>query len=260
MVEPLGAFGPEMEGLFVTSLLDDHLGGFLLQPLRLYGKGCEIRRLAARQNTFNTEGVTMMKKKITTRQIVMAGMLSAITVVLSATGIGFIPVPTVAGRATFIHVPVILAGVLEGPLVAAFTGFIFGLYSFLTPTGVIPADPIVRILPRIFIGVVAYYVYRVCGRHKTLGAALAADRGNAHQYAGLFGPGGAHGLYAVAGGSFGHGDADACGNDRGSDFDRSLGQSPVQTVAWREWAVSTAHRRFGRKAGLAGGDMVKARR
>ena len=29
MVEPLGALvGPEMEGLFVTSLLDDHLGGF----------------------------------------------------------------------------------------------------------------------------------------------------------------------------------------------------------------------------------------
>ena len=129
----------------------------------------------------------MMKKKITTRQIVMAGMLSAITVVLSGTGIGFIPVPTVAGRATFIHVPVSLAGVLEGPLVAAFTGFIFGLYSFLTPTGVIPADPIVRILPRIFIGVVAYYVYRVCGRHKTLGAALAAIAGTLTNTLGFLG-------------------------------------------------------------------------
>lgn len=129
----------------------------------------------------------MMKKKITTRQIVIAGMLSAITVVLSATGIGFIPLPSAAGRATFIHVPVILAGVLEGPLVAAFTGFIFGLYSFLTPTGVIPPDPIVRILPRIFIGIVAYGVYRVCGKHKTLGAALAAIAGTLTNTIGFLG-------------------------------------------------------------------------
>ena len=128
-----------------------------------------------------------MKKKITTRQIVMAGMLSAITVVLSATGIGFIPLPSAAGRATFIHVPVSLAGVLEGPLVAAFTGFIFGLYSFLTPMGVIPADPIVRILPRIFIGVVAYYVYRACGQHRTLGAALAAVFGTLTNTLGFLG-------------------------------------------------------------------------
>lgn len=128
-----------------------------------------------------------MKRKITTRQIVVAGMLSAITVVLSATGIGFIPFPSVAGRATFIHVPVILAGVLEGPLVAAFTGFIFGLYSFLTPTGVIPADPIVRILPRIFIGIVAYLVYRACGSHKTLGAILAAVAGTLTNTVGFLG-------------------------------------------------------------------------
>ena len=84
-------------------------------------------------------------------------------------------------------VPVILAGVLEGPLVAAFTGFIFGLYSFLTPTGLIPADPIVRILPRIFIGIVAYGVYRLCGKHKTLGAALAAIAGTLTNTIGFLG-------------------------------------------------------------------------
>ena len=50
-------------------------------------------------------------------------------------------------------------GILEGPVVGAFTGFIFGLYSFMTPVGAIPADPIVRILPRILIGVTSYYIH-----------------------------------------------------------------------------------------------------
>ena len=91
--------------------------------------------------------------KIGTRKMVIAGMLGAVTIVLGATGLGFIPIPNLAGRATIMHIPVILAAILEGPVVGAFTGFIFGLYSFLTPTGAIPADPIVRILPRILIGV-----------------------------------------------------------------------------------------------------------
>ncbi|MBO4948744.1 MAG: ECF transporter S component, partial [Peptococcaceae bacterium] len=98
-------------------------------------------------------------KKLSTRTIAVSGVLGAITIMLSVTGLGMIPMPSLAGRATIMHVPVILGAILEGPVVGAFTGFIFGLYSFMTPVGAIPADPIVRILPRILIGITSYYTY-----------------------------------------------------------------------------------------------------
>lgn len=112
-------------------------------------------------------------KKISTRTIAVSGVLGAITIMLSVTGLGMIPMPSLAGRATIMHVPVILGAILEGPVVGAFTGFIFGLYSFLTPVGAIPADPIVRILPRILIGITSYYTY-VLLRRSVLGAVMAA--------------------------------------------------------------------------------------
>lgn len=126
-------------------------------------------------------------KKFSTRQIVIAGMLSAIAVVLSVTGLGYIPLPTAAGRATFIHVPVILAGILEGPIIGGFVGFIFGLHSFLTPTGVVPADPIVRILPRILIGVVSFGVYYLLRRWSDVAAAAAAIAGTLTNTLGFLG-------------------------------------------------------------------------
>ncbi len=113
------------------------------------------------------------RQRMSTRKMAVAGMLGAVAIVLSVTGLGMIPVPSLAGRATIMHVPVILAAILEGPAVGAFTGFIFGLYSFMTPVGAIPADPVVRILPRIFIGVTAYYTYVLCRRSR-LGVAMAA--------------------------------------------------------------------------------------
>ena len=109
-----------------------------------------------------------MQKKMTTRQMAVAGMMGAIAIILGATGLGMFPIPNLTGRATIMHVPVILAAVLGG-----FTGLIFGVYSFLTPTGAIPADPIVRILPRVLIGITAYYSYRALRRKPVLGLAMA---------------------------------------------------------------------------------------
>ncbi len=113
------------------------------------------------------------RKTLSTRTIAISGVLGAITIMLSVTGLGMIPMPSLAGRATIMHVPVILGAILEGPVVGAFTGFIFGLYSFMTPVGAIPADPIVRILPRILIGITSYYTY-VLFRRSSLGAVMAA--------------------------------------------------------------------------------------
>jgi uncharacterized membrane protein len=64
------------------------------------------------------------------------------------------------------HIPTILAGILEGPYVGGMVGFIFGLFSFWrAQSGTNPVarvlftDPLVAFLPRILIGVVAYYAY-----------------------------------------------------------------------------------------------------
>lgn len=96
---------------------------------------------------------------LSVRKIVISGILGAIAILLGVTRLGFIPVPTPAGHATIMHIPVILGGILEGPVVGLITGAIFGLFSFLQPGAPFFADPLVSILPRLFIGVVSYLVY-----------------------------------------------------------------------------------------------------
>ena len=100
------------------------------------------------------------------RKIVIAGVMGGISIFLGATRIGFIPYFSGASL-TIMHVPVIIGAVLEGPVVGAVIGFIFGVFSLLqaaiAPTG--PADvwfvnPLVSILPRLFIGPIAWLVYR----------------------------------------------------------------------------------------------------
>lgn len=125
------------------------------------------------------------KKKLTTQRLVMGGVFGAICVVLGLTGLGMIPVPNLTGRATIMHVPVIIAGVLEGPLVGAFTGLIMGGYSLMTASTV--PDPIVTIVPRILIGVVSGYVYKLFGRHYLMGAAFAGIAGTATNTLGYIG-------------------------------------------------------------------------
>jgi len=93
--------------------------------------------------------------KFTTRQIVVTGLLTALTVALGATGMGLIPVPTPAIFATILHVPVIIAGVLEGPIVGAFVGLLFGLFTLTA----VP-DPRIVIPARLFIGLVAWLAFK----------------------------------------------------------------------------------------------------
>jgi len=125
--------------------------------------------------------------RVGTKKMVIAGMLGAVAIVLGATGLGFIPVPTPVGKATIMHIPVILAAILEGPVVGAFTGFIFGLYSFLSPTGAVPADPLVRILPRILIGITSYYAYWAFRRNITVASVIAAIVGTVTNTVGFLG-------------------------------------------------------------------------
>ena len=95
-----------------------------------------------------------------TRQIVVAGILGGIAVFLGATRLGLIPVPIpLVGNATIMHIPAILGGALEGPLVGMFAGGIFGIYSFLYAEVPLFTNPIIAIGPRLLIGVVAWAVF-----------------------------------------------------------------------------------------------------
>jgi uncharacterized membrane protein len=97
--------------------------------------------------------------RLSVRQIVIAGILGGIAVFLGYTRLGFIPVPNLAGNATIMHVPAILGGALEGPVVGTIVGAIFGIFSFIQAEVPFFRDPLVSILPRLFIGVVAWAVF-----------------------------------------------------------------------------------------------------
>jgi uncharacterized membrane protein len=93
------------------------------------------------------------------RQIAVAGALGGIAAFLGFTQLGFIPVPNLSGRATILHVPAILGGALEGPVVGLIVGLIFGFFSWLDPVAPPLRDPLVSILPRLPIGLVAWAVF-----------------------------------------------------------------------------------------------------
>jgi len=107
-----------------------------------------------------------------TKDITIAGLLIALVIILGSTGIGFLPVPTPAGAATLMHLPVILSGLVSTPWIASFVGLIFGLFCFK-----FMGDLRVVIPARLLVGVVAWLVYRLCGKKKW-GIPVAAIAGS----------------------------------------------------------------------------------
>ena len=100
-----------------------------------------------------------------TRKIVITAVLGGITILLGLTHWGFIP--WFGGLSlTIMHVPVIIGAILEGPIVGLGIGLIFGLFSMLqaaiAPTGILDplfVNPLLAVLPRLFIGPVAWLVW-----------------------------------------------------------------------------------------------------
>jgi uncharacterized membrane protein len=111
------------------------------------------------------------------RKIVVAGIMSAVAIFLGATGLGFIT--WFAGVSiTIMMVPVIIAAVMEGPVVGLAVGFLFGVFSLIqaavAPKS--PLDPIfvypwLSVLPRLAIGPIAWLVYESFSRIRFLGKA-----------------------------------------------------------------------------------------
>lgn len=103
-------------------------------------------------------------KKLTTRQLVIVSVMLAITLIMDYTPLGVIPLPIVA--ATITHLPTIVTGIILGPLAGAIVGTGMGCISMFRamtrPTSVLSPlfmNPLISIIPRIFIGIAAYYAY-----------------------------------------------------------------------------------------------------
>lgn len=124
--------------------------------------------------------------ELDTQKITLVGVLGAVTAILGMTPLGFVPVPTPAGSATIMHIPVVIGAILEGPLVGGLVGFVFGIFSFLRAGNPFVADPLIGILPRIFIGVLAGYSYRLV-KKKSIAAGLAAAVGTLTNTIGVLG-------------------------------------------------------------------------
>jgi uncharacterized membrane protein len=113
--------------------------------------------------------------KLTVRKMAVAGVLGAVSLVMGfVPWLGLIPVPTPAQHATILHVPAILAGMAEGPVVGLVVGLIFGIISLTRATIPAFADPLVAVLPRLFIGVLAAYTFAGVRRFGLQPALIAA--------------------------------------------------------------------------------------
>lgn len=126
------------------------------------------------------------------RRMVVAGMLSAITAILTFTPIGMIPLPPPLLSATTVHLPVILAALVEGPVVGLVVGLVFGLCSFIRAweSGAVGLtlffrNPLISIVPRMLVPLAALGVYLLWKRlalkgavSDKVGAAVASAAGS----------------------------------------------------------------------------------
>lgn len=118
-------------------------------------------------------------RNIKTKNLVILSLFAAIIFVLAFTPIGYIQLGVI--KATIIHVPVIVGSIMLGPKKGAFLGSLFGLTSFLSNTfapvllsfAFSPLIPVpgtdkgsimalfICFVPRILVGVVPFYVYKL---------------------------------------------------------------------------------------------------
>ncbi|MBR5474830.1 MAG: ECF transporter S component [Lachnospiraceae bacterium] len=113
-----------------------------------------------------------------TQKMVLTAVLAAVIIVMASVPVlGYIPLGII--NATTLHIPVIIGGILLGPKAGGILGCVFGLTSLITNTTTPNAtsfcfSPFIQVgefggniwslviclVPRILIGIVAYWVYR----------------------------------------------------------------------------------------------------
>ena len=133
--------------------------------------------------------------RLSTHDLAVAGVFGALAVVLAFTPLGLIPVPNPTEAATSLHLPAIIAGILSGPIVGGLVGLVLAISSwylygatFITfADGNLLVALLAAFLPRILIGVLAYYVYRPLRRWPALAAAVAGLVGTLTNTVGVLG-------------------------------------------------------------------------
>lgn len=105
----------------------------------------------------------MNNRNLQTGKLTFMGVMLALTVVFVA----MTAIPTTsASMALFIFLPTIVTSIVQGPKDGAIMGFLAGGVTLLrallapaSPLDYLFINPLVSVLPRIFIGVVPYFVY-----------------------------------------------------------------------------------------------------
>ncbi len=133
-----------------------------------------------------------------TKSLALLGVLLAIEIILNFTPLGLIPLGFM--NATTLHIPVIIGAIFLGPIGGGILGASFGILSVITNT-IRPnitsfvfspfitisntsgnfTSLVIAIVPRILIGVVAYYIYKVASKkckNKITAYSLAALAGS----------------------------------------------------------------------------------
>lgn len=123
------------------------------------------------------------KKLLTTKQLVMLGLLAALVLIFSSTPLGTLPLGPLS--ITLNMIPVAIAAIVVGPIGGCIIGAVFGTYSFLQAMGIgVPSgmgiltfeiSPILtfvqRFVSRALTGLLLGYVYR--GVRKLCNATIA---------------------------------------------------------------------------------------
>jgi len=142
-----------------------------------------------------TEERRTQQSRFSTKDLAVAGVFGALAIVLAFTPLGLIPVPNPTEAATSLHLPAIIAGILSGPLVGGTVGLVLAISSwyrfgasFITfADGNLLLALLAAFLPRILIGVVAYYAYRLLRRWPAVAAAAAGLAGTLTNTVGVLG-------------------------------------------------------------------------
>lgn len=125
-----------------------------------------------------------MNKNFKPKELTLMGLLTAVLLVMSFTPIGFLTIGPLA--ITLNMIPVAIGAVALGPKGGAILGAVFGITSFLqcigiggtSPMGVIlfEINPVLafvqRFLPRLIMGVLTAYIYKLV--KKAMGAGVAS--------------------------------------------------------------------------------------
>ena len=121
------------------------------------------------------------EKRVSTRTVAVTGMMLAVTLILMFTPLGLIPLPVVS--LTTMQIPVVITALAVGPVEGLIVGAGFGIATLIraytAPSGVLDPyfmNPLVSVLPRALIGLVAYGLYRlIAGKSPSRGRRIVAE-------------------------------------------------------------------------------------